>query len=160
MFFPVKPMLAGKVMNITQLADIVRNKEGGVLVETKFDGERIQCHLQDYAVKLFSRNGNDYTKLYGGALADYIRENVLAQAALLDGEVVVWDKVMNRPAPFGHNKPVALQEESQIDNEQRYQVCYMVFDCLFYKLRPTEFNEETEEHQRMQSSLSDRRKVL
>ena len=60
------------------------------------------------AVRLFSRNGNDYTKLYGGALADYIRENVIAQAALLDGEVVVWDKHLDKPAPFGHNKPVAL----------------------------------------------------
>ena len=41
MFFPVKPMLAGKIMNMTQLSENVRAKDNGVLVETKFDGERI-----------------------------------------------------------------------------------------------------------------------
>jgi len=41
-FFPVKPMLAGK-LNLKQLAEFVRKREQ-TYVETKFDGERIQCH--------------------------------------------------------------------------------------------------------------------
>ena len=118
MFFPVKPMLAGKVADMAQLAEIVRTKESGVMVETKYDGERVQCHLQDLAVKFFSRNGKDYTRIYGTALSDFIRDNVMAQAALLDGEVIVWDKVRKKAAPFGHNKSVALQDETSIENDQ------------------------------------------
>lgn len=60
LFLPIKPMLAGKVSNLGMLAEIVSVK-GRVLVETKFDGERIQCHLQDNHVMFFSRNGKDYT---------------------------------------------------------------------------------------------------
>ena len=63
-------------------------------------------------VKFFSRSGKDYTKIYGTALSDFIRDNVIAQAALLDGEVIVWDKVNNKAAPFGHNKSVAMQDEA------------------------------------------------
>ena len=160
MFFPVKPMLAGKVANLGQLAEIVRTKESGMIVETKFDGERIQCHYQDGMVKFFSRNGKDYTRIYGTALSDYIRDNVIAQAALLDGEVIVWDKENNKIAPFGKNKPVALQDESAIDADHKYQLCYMIFDCLFYKPRPSEGNLNTEEYQLMQCPLIERKKVL
>jgi DNA ligase 4 len=45
-FFPVKPMLAAK-LNLNQLCEFVRYKDQGVIVETKFDGERIQCHYQN-----------------------------------------------------------------------------------------------------------------
>ena len=75
MFFPVKPMLAGK-QNLVQIADTVRSK-GKVFVETKYDGERIQCHIQDKIVMFFSRNSNDVTPLYGPKLTEHIKENVL-----------------------------------------------------------------------------------
>lgn len=76
MFFPIKPMLASK-MNPQQISDMVC-KESKVLVETKFDGERIQCHLQDGVVKFFSRNSNNYTNIYGPKMAKFIQENVEA----------------------------------------------------------------------------------
>ena len=107
LFLPIKPMLAGKVSGIGQLAEIVRTK-GTVLVETKYDGERIQCHYQDGHVMFFSRNGKDYSKLYGPALSAVIRENVSCQAIILDGEIVVWDIVNRAFAQFGKNKTVAL----------------------------------------------------
>ena len=37
-FFPIRPMLAGKMSN-SQLSNLTKSRE--VLVETKFDGERI-----------------------------------------------------------------------------------------------------------------------
>jgi ATP-dependent DNA ligase len=75
-------MLAGR-MSLPQITDTLRtrfdqNPNVATLVETKFDGERIQCHLQDLAVMFFSRNGKDYTRIYGQKLAGFIRENVKA----------------------------------------------------------------------------------
>lgn len=40
LFLPLKPMLAGKISGMAQLASIVQSK-GSVMVETKYDGERI-----------------------------------------------------------------------------------------------------------------------
>lgn len=56
----------------------------------------------------FSRNGKDYTSLYGPSLASLIRENVKVKAAILDGEVVVVDAVTGKMQAFGSNKVVAL----------------------------------------------------
>ena len=47
--------------------------------------------MQDLAVMFFSRGGKDYSKIYGPKLAGFVRENVNAQAAVLDGEIIVWD---------------------------------------------------------------------
>ena len=49
MFFPVKPMLAGK-LTLVQIAETLRQKleanpQMPILIETKYDGERIQCHM-------------------------------------------------------------------------------------------------------------------
>jgi DNA ligase 4 len=44
MFFPVKPMLAGK-LRVDQIAELIELNNTDFLVETKFDGERIQCHI-------------------------------------------------------------------------------------------------------------------
>lgn len=66
MFRPVRPMLAGK-LTINEIAAKVDRELGGrgILVETKYDGERIQAHIQDKVVRFYSRNAKDYTYLYG-----------------------------------------------------------------------------------------------
>ena len=35
------------------------------LIETKYDGERLQCHVTTDEIRLFTRNSNDYTRHYG-----------------------------------------------------------------------------------------------
>lgn len=40
-------------------------------------------------------------------MSPYILKNVEAQAAVLDGEMVVWDNFKKEMAPFGLNKNVA-----------------------------------------------------
>ena len=42
-FMAVKPMLASK-MTTNQLTQMIKDADG-CIVETKFDGERIQCHI-------------------------------------------------------------------------------------------------------------------
>lgn len=48
----MKPMLAGK-----KIPEEIRNVLAGkdLLIETKFDGERIQCHFSNDQIKFFSR---------------------------------------------------------------------------------------------------------
>jgi bifunctional non-homologous end joining protein LigD len=61
-------------------------KGGGWLYEVKFDGYRLQAHKAGPAVKLFSRNGADWTDRFPhlvGALA-----SVSCASAIMDAELV------------------------------------------------------------------------
>ena len=105
---PIRPMLAGRKV-YDELKKLLISLE--VYVETKFDGERIQCHLSaDGQVSFFTRNANNYTYLYGPKMRDYMLQAVTGgiQSIILDGEMIVWDTTLGKPAPFGQNKPVAL----------------------------------------------------
>ena len=57
------------------------------LHEIKFDGYRVQVHIRDAAVKVFTRRGNDWTKRFKKIAADAWHMNV--GSAIIDGEVVV-----------------------------------------------------------------------
>ena len=70
--------------------------------EIKFDGYRIQVHLRDAAVKVFTRRGNDWTNRFRKIAADAWSIN--AGSAIIDGEVVV-------PAVDGTTDFSVLQNE-------------------------------------------------
>src|SRR5712672_2489504 len=55
--------------------------------EINFDGYRVQVHLRDAAVKVFTRRGNDWTNRFRKIAADAWHIN--AGSAIIDGEVVV-----------------------------------------------------------------------
>jgi bifunctional non-homologous end joining protein LigD len=55
--------------------------------EIKFDGYRVQVHLRDAAIKVFTRRGNDWTNRFRKIAAD--AWNINAGSAIIDGEVVV-----------------------------------------------------------------------
>src|ERR1700687_294685 len=70
--------------------------------EIKFDGYRVQVHLRDAAVKIFTRRGNDWTNRFRKIAADAWHIN--AGSAIIDGEVVV-------PAANGGTDFSVLQNE-------------------------------------------------
>jgi bifunctional non-homologous end joining protein LigD len=55
--------------------------------EIKFDGYRNQLHIANDDIKVFTRNGNDWTKRFRKIAADAYLIN--AKSAIIDGEVVV-----------------------------------------------------------------------
>lgn len=55
--------------------------------EIKFDGYRVQVHLKDAVVKVFTRRGNDWTNRFRKIAAD--AWHISAGSAIIDGEVVV-----------------------------------------------------------------------
>ena len=72
------------------------------LHEIKFDGYRVQVHLRDAAVKVFTRRGNDWTKRFKKIAGD--AWHISAGSAIIDGEVVV-------PAENGTTDFSVLQNE-------------------------------------------------
>jgi len=151
-FLPIKPMLASRL----NLHDIIDNFMGvRTIVETKYDGERIQCHYKDGDIKFFTRNANDYTDLYGSKLSSYLKDSINAKCAILDGEVVVWDKINKKFSSFGENKTIALKNSDYIDeDEETKELIYMIFDII-YLVPPS-----GQEYSLQDVILSDRKNIL
>ena len=144
---PIRPMLAGR-KSYTELKKLLMNSD--VYVETKFDGERIQCHYHvDGSISIFSRNAVDYTAMYGKHLISLLQSNIHGlTSCILDGELIVWDLENNCAARFGQNKTVANEETPG------KTLCYKVFDILYMETR------EGLQQDLMPRPLSERKAIL
>jgi bifunctional non-homologous end joining protein LigD len=83
--------------------------------EEKYDGDRMLAYREGDRVRLLSRNGKDRTERFP-VIAQAILD-LRAQALLLDGEVVVFDR-----------KQVS---RFQLLQQGKGEAVYVVFDCLY-----------------------------
>jgi len=105
------------------LATLQANPPSGPqwLHEVKFDGYRIQAHLADGRVKLFTRSGLDWTAKFGAEVRDAIAA-LPAKDAILDGEIVAMSDA-------GVSSFSALQAALSEGKTERLS-CYL-FDLLY-----------------------------
>ncbi|OWM84404.1 hypothetical protein CDL15_Pgr020644 [Punica granatum] len=115
---PVRPQLAVRVGNAATAWKKLHGKE--VVVECKFDGDRIQIHKNGTEVHFFSRNFLDHSEYEHGML-DIIVQNILVDRCILDGEMLVWDKSLNHFAEFGSNQEIAKAAREGLDSDR--QLC-------------------------------------
>ena len=98
------------------------------LHEIKFDGYRLQAHIEDGRVTLWTRGGLDWTKKFGDGVQQALR-NLPVRKALIDGEVVAEN-------PSGVSEFSLLQAD--LSNGRFDRFVYYAFDCLYldgYDLR-------------------------
>ena len=98
------------------------------VAENKLDGERLQIHKQGDLVTLFSRRLLDISEQYPD-VCEVVRENILAQNVIFEGEVVAMDHVYEKMRPF----QVLSQRRRKYDVEdilKEVPVCLFVFDLL------------------------------
>lgn len=126
LFSKFKPMLAQRLPLDQVAARVDGTRE--FLVETKYDGERMIMHMDrdTNRLELYSRNAIDYTSQYVPTMRNTFFDGVLGRQAVLDGEMLSWDKVEEAFVPFGHNRTVARA------NDPNRHLCFVVFDVLFY----------------------------
>jgi bifunctional non-homologous end joining protein LigD len=91
------------------------------LHEIKFDGYRLQAHIEEGKVTLWTRGGLDWTKKFGKAVAEALR-NLPVRSALIDGEMVVANE--SGVAEFS-----LLQADLSDGRIDRF--VYYAFDCLY-----------------------------
>ena len=94
--------------------------------EIKFDGYRVQVHLANEAIKVFTRRGNDWTKRFRKIADD--AWHISAGSAIIDGEIVV-------PAADGTTDFSVLQNELKGKSDK---IVMVAFDLLYlngYDLR-------------------------
>jgi bifunctional non-homologous end joining protein LigD len=107
----ITPMLA-------QIHDKPFNNEDWIF-EIKWDGYRAVAEVDHGNVKLYSRNGLSFSRLYprvAQALAG------LPEDAILDGEIVV----------LNQNQKPDFQKLQQYDIHPSLPIVYYVFDCIAY----------------------------
>jgi bifunctional non-homologous end joining protein LigD len=86
--------------------------------EVKFDGYRVQLHIANEAIKIFTRRGHDWTHRFR-KIADDAR-HISAASAIIDGEVVA-------PAEDGTTDFSVLQNE--LKGRSR-KIVLVAFDLL------------------------------
>jgi len=106
-----------------QLATLVSEPPSGSewLHEIKYDGYRILCFVIDGQVKVFTRNGHDWTDRFSSLVPALSKLKV--KNAVLDGEVVVLD---DKGISSFHGLQNALSGEGQAAPMQVY-----LFDLLY-----------------------------
>ncbi|MET4846361.1 non-homologous end-joining DNA ligase [Bradyrhizobium japonicum] len=87
--------------------------------EIKFDGYRVQVHLANEAVKVFTRRGHDWTNRFRKVAND--AWHLKASAAIIDGEIVV-------PAADGTTDFSVLQNELKGASTK---IVFVAFDLLY-----------------------------
>ncbi len=123
---PVKPMLAER---LNDPEEILRKLGGSCLVEYKYDGERVQAHKKGDNVYLFSRRLENITSHYPDVV-EMVRENVKAEEAVLEGEIVALNPDTGEMLPFQelmHRRRKYDVEEAM----EAYPVAVFPFDILY-----------------------------
>lgn len=117
LFQPFKPMLAS-VVNSAKLSALLQMET--IIVEPKFDGERMMIHYDAGTGKIqyWTRNAKNYTAMYGPKFDDVFREALGSGSrgqqllsvsnVILDGEFLLWDSVTKEYKEFGGNRTFAL----------------------------------------------------
>lgn len=87
--------------------------------EIKFDGHRLQAHLQEGRRILFGRNGEDWTKRFSRIAAAL--QHLPVNRIVLDGEVIVQDGA-------GRSDFAALEKDLEAGRQDR--LVFFAFDLL------------------------------
>jgi len=107
----VEPALASSIEKVPSGARWIH--------EIKFDGYRVQVHLANEAVKVFTRRGHDWTNRFKKVADD--AWHIKARSAIVDGEVVV-------PAADGTTDFSVLQNELK---GRSSSIVLVAFDLLY-----------------------------
>ena len=101
--------------------------KGGCIFEPKLDGTRAVCYKDLEGIRLINRRGNDITARYPEFT--FIGQ-VKAASAVLDGEVVVYDKNGNPDFHLLQRREQVARRDISVIRSKELPATYVVFDIL------------------------------
>lgn len=125
-FRPVDLMLAQVSDDV---ASALSEHGGKTAFEYKYDGARVQIHKSGGEVKVFSRRLTDVTVSLP-EIVELVKENFVANEAILEGEVVAVDKA-GFPLPFQHLMRRFRRVHSVENMAEMIPVRLYLFDVLY-----------------------------
>jgi bifunctional non-homologous end joining protein LigD len=129
-----------------QLATLVERPPGSAdwVHEVKFDGYRIQLHVEGGKAVLRTRKGLDWT----GKFPEIAREAATVADCILDGEIVALD---------AHQAPDFAALQAALSERRTAKLIYFVFDLLFIGGEDLRALPLAQRKQRLRKLLPDKR---
>jgi DNA ligase-1 len=125
---PIRMMAAKK---LSDSSEIIEKAGPEVLVEYKYDGERVQVHKNNDDITLFSRRQEVITEQYPDVV-ELVRAHVRAETCVLEGECVAIDPETGRSRPF--QELMRRRRKTDIDEiREEVPVAVYFFDILFFE---------------------------
>ena len=125
-FRPVKLMLAQTAQTVNEALEEQRCKTA---FEYKYDGARVQIHKQNGAVEIFSRRLTNVTESLP-EIVDIVKQNIKAQSAIVEGEVVAIDSA-GYPIAFQHLMRRFKRTRDVTSMAQKIPLSLYLFDILY-----------------------------
>ncbi|MCX7589488.1 MAG: ATP-dependent DNA ligase [bacterium] len=123
---PTRMMLAQRINNLQEIKNHIL---GNVFVEYKYDGERIQAHIQKDKIELFSRKHENITHQFPD-LIENLKKAFTGKNAIIEGEVVAINKKNNTLENF----QILMTRRRKYDIDKYIKevpIKYFIFDILY-----------------------------
>lgn len=124
---PIRMILANRIEG---LEEIKKHIPGSVSIEDKYDGERIQAHIEkDKEIILFSRRQENITHQYPDII-EGLKKVFRGKEAIIEGEVVPYDPEKDKILPF----QILMSRRRKHGIEvyrKKIPVRYFLFDLLY-----------------------------
>jgi len=127
LFSPIRPMLADRVKSEDEAIKKIDNE---FAAEYKLDGERVQIHIQNNKVVLFSRSLENITQYYPD-IVEKISHSINANDGIFEAEIVAINENTGNFLPFQelmHRRRKYKLEQAIAD----YPITVNFFDVLYY----------------------------
>jgi len=123
---PIRMMAAKK---LSSPEEIIEKAGGKVLVENKYDGERVQVHKKGNEVILYSRRQEVITNQYPDVV-EVVQNNVKADTCVMEGECVAIDPSTGKMRPF--QELMRRRRKTDIEATQaEVPIAVFFFDILY-----------------------------
>ncbi|HEV7146590.1 MAG TPA: ATP-dependent DNA ligase [Pedococcus sp.] len=123
---PMRPMLAASAPDVSSALESA-GAQGGVFVDGKLDGIRLQAHRDGDSVRLFTRSLDDITDRLPEVVEAVL--TLPAQRLVLDGEAIALDDA-GRPRPFQETASRTMSSVGVAELRSRVPVSPYFFDVL------------------------------
>lgn len=126
---PIRPMLAER---LSEPSEILEKMKGKAAAEYKYDGLRIQAHITDRSVTLFSRRLENITDQFPD-LHTILKHGITDDGLILEGEAVPVDPSTGELLPF---QLVSQRRGRKYELEKTIQdipVALFAFDLLYHR---------------------------
>ncbi|MFQ6128128.1 MAG: ATP-dependent DNA ligase [Thermoplasmata archaeon] len=123
---PIRAMLCERLSSLDEIFE----KLGECAFEYKYDGLRIQAHIGEKEIKLFSRRLEDVTKQFPD-IESALRESFLGKEGILEGEAVPVNLETGEFLPFQEVSHRRGRVHDLERAKEEYPVHFFLFDCLY-----------------------------
>jgi len=127
LFSPIRPMLADRVKSEEEAVKRIENE---FAAEYKLDGERVQIHIQDDKVILFSRSLENITNYYPD-IVEKISDTINADDGIFEAEIVAINVNTGNFLPF--QELMHRRRKHKLDQAiTNYPITVNFFDILYH----------------------------